>query len=983
MDKTSLGSSILVRTGVRKYLTLLFSDLSESTKLAEQLEAEEYAELLESLHFLYEQKVSKHGGMIVRIQGDGMLAVFGYPSASENDGRRAVDSALEIRDAVKNIRPEGRGQNKITLGVHSGIHSGLVLTTEGDLVRGRLELHGLAPSVAARLANIAQSGAVLVSRQTLGPEADFYEITSKTLIVVKGLLEPLEVIAVTDRSKVRTRFEAAVQRGLTAFSGRKGELAELEAILAYAMQGHPAQVVISASPGVGKTRLAEEFAMRAATLGCEVHRGYCEPFLSAQPLQPFVQMLSRLGAAGTVLEKGKVEFLSPALFSELATVRPQVIIIDDWQWADKGSRQIASTIREIQGRPILLLQTARTFAPDDIGISLAKVINLGPLSDEEVASTIFSLLPHSDPVLTAKIQARAGGNPLFIEELCHAAVHNSTLRSASRASEGVAWVSTLIEARLARLTFAQADLVRLASVIGNVIPYWLIEDVTGLSVHDPIFKELSNQDFVFPDSPLGLLKFKHGIARDVIYESVGLQTRRAMHLRVAEAVVLRGGTTGMEVLYELLAYHFGAGGRHSEALRYAMLAAEKAVAVSALDSAQTLYRAALSALDHLDASKENYDKRMSITMRLSLAGVFDPSREQLIVLNQAIEQAEARGDLEATARAAFWLGYTHYALGESGEAIEHLYRALGDARTVKDEPLVVQIVATLGQAKAAACDYDDALVLLNQAIVDKRKHRKSGRAAVGSAYSLACKAAVLGDQGSFALAYECFDEALDVVQGFSHEVEGSILCWKSGVQLWHGRWTEAGETAELAKKVAERVKSLYVYSMSIALGAYASWKTMPSDESLKLLTDSTAWLEARNRGLFISLNYGWLADSAASLGNGSLVRSYAARALVRNRKKQDCIGQAMAARALAEVMASKGQSGAADKYLRFAFANARKRGAIHETAVTQLCQAQIKLKRGERGEAKQLFEAAQNSFVNLSMAWHENLTKSLVKAMAY
>ena len=99
-------------------------------------------------------------------------------------------------------------------------------------------------------------------------------------------------------------------------------------------------------------------------------------------------------------------------------------------------------------------------------------------------------------------------------------------------------------------------------------------------------------------------------------------------------------------------------------------------------------------------------------------------------------------------------------------------------------------MATLGQARAAACDYDPALAQLDAAITVRRAHRSASRPAIGSAYSLACKALVLADRGSFAEAHACFDEALDALRGGNKVVEGSVLCWRSAVCLWQGRWED-------------------------------------------------------------------------------------------------------------------------------------------------------------------------------------------------
>ncbi|MCI4427703.1 MAG: adenylate/guanylate cyclase domain-containing protein [Burkholderiales bacterium] len=134
--------------GRRRYLTVLFSDLSGSTRLGELMEAESYAETL--LHFrqLCREIIPRHGGRIARIQGDGVLGFFGYPDTREDDGRRATQAALELHAAVSQLSVGGPGKSKEPLTMHSGIHAGLVLLADRDIERGRFEILGDVPKTA-------------------------------------------------------------------------------------------------------------------------------------------------------------------------------------------------------------------------------------------------------------------------------------------------------------------------------------------------------------------------------------------------------------------------------------------------------------------------------------------------------------------------------------------------------------------------------------------------------------------------------------------------------------------------------------------------------------------------------------------------------------------------------------------------------------------------------------------------------------------
>ena len=1011
----------------RRYLTVVFSDLSNSTDLSEGMETEDYADLLSGLRRACQDVIPRHGGTIVQMRGDGILAIFGHPEPGEDDGRRATEAALDLHERIRGLGSQLALPSRAELTLHTGIHSGLVLVEEGDAIAGRFTLTGSAVNIAARLSDLARTDEILVSADTLGAEMHFFETGELQSLRLQGIAEPVAVCRILERVAIGTRFEARAKRGLIPLVDRKAELRSFDQALQETIAGEPRCLAIVGPAGLGKTRLAEEFLHRAVSVDCEVHRGYCESYLSAEPLQPFLQMLrslcglthgisaslaveaferTLLGIDGDLsayrdvllraLSLGsaapKDETRRPvadntiaalrAVFGGLAALGPLVLFIDDWQWADDATRQVLGAIRSLDRCAILVLIATRDYAPADVALSDAQMLQIAPFTAHEARETIVQLLPGQDPFVTENIGDYSGGNPLFIEELCHsvAAGHSIVFenldRRLGRTPGGTAWLSRLIESRVERLSAPDAELVRMAAVIGNVIPLWLLKAISGYGDDDPIIRSLADQDLIFPGERPGTLRFKHGITRDVIYDSVGLRQRRALHLQMAEALRRQGATSAEEEFYESLAYHYGASGEATEAARYAELAGDKAMAASALDRAQLQYRAALTALDTLGQSETTYRRWMSISQSLASACVFDPSRDQLAVLGRAVELAAARDDQPAIAEAERWLGYVYYALGESAAASDHLERALGFAQRVSDDSLTLRIQSALGQASAAACDYDKALALLAGATAGKEGRARSRRPAVGFAYTLACKASVLGDQGRFDEADECFEEALGAVRGADHQVEGSVLSLRSAVWLWQGHWEEARQAATEAQRIAERVKSLYLYTMGLSLGAYAGWVLRQDEASLQTIMDATSWLASRDRGLFISLNYGWLADAMATSGRWQEARRYAAGAVRRGRKR-DRIGEAMAYRAMARASAAGQNRKPAPHYLDLAMETARVRQSLHEVAVTQLYDAEIRLAIADRVAAAALLDQAGAAFQALAMHWHLDQTDRL------
>lgn len=999
--------------GQRRYLTVLFSDLSDSTGLGGRVDAEDYAALLAELRGLYRRVVMKHGGRIARIQGDGMLAIFGYPTAEEDDGRRATEAALELHALVSELDVGQLPAALKPLRLHSGIHAGLVYLSDGDVERGRFEVLGDVPNLAARLSGLAGRGEIVVSVETLGPEASFFSTSKPRLVPLKGLATPMWTYLVEGRAPFHTRFEARAMRGLAPFAGREPEMSRLSAHLEEASTGKPQCVAIRGGPGLGKTRLLQEFLHLPSAVGCTILRGYCESYLSAEPLQPFLQMLRALlgvfpglppdraaAAAEASLAKFQVlgetsrrelmqalslvktpEGQHPAaggtivalteLFAGLAVERPLMLVLDDWQWADDASQRVLDAVRALD-RSIFILAATRDLG-EDLLVGRFTVLNLGPLSLDAAGRTIGHLLPHGDPFFVAEIHRYAGGNPLFIEELCHSAAATGMERLGDSEHNGAAWLNALIESRVTRLPAPQAEIVSAAAVLGNVFPMWLLETITGRGAEDPLVRELAEQDFLYPTEQAAMMRFKHGITRNVVYSTLGLRHRRAMHLRVAGILAERAAQEGQDGAYEALAYHYGAGQKPAEAAKYAELAGDKAMAALALDRARIQYLAALTALDALaPLGQETCLSWCAVAQKLGMVCVYDPLglHQGVGIFEKSVEIARQTGSVEAVARAEYWLGYVCYSRGMTRKAVTHCEAAVHLAERTADSRLAAQVAATLGQALVSASDYGRALPLLDTAIDSKRKSSKAGSSiAVGSAYTLACKGCLLGDKGLFGQAEECFGEAIKLLGSTPHQVASSVRGWISAVYQWQGRWEEARREAEEAARIAEQVHSLQLLAMSRALGGYANWTLTRRPEALQTIRDATSWMEKGNGAFFASLYYGWLVDGLVASGHTKEARRHAARLFLRARQ-HDRLGEAMGARALARAAAQDGDFARADRYLWRSLQSAQARDSPRERAITEFCAAEIAHARGQPQAARMPLASAIHAFEAMRMPWH-------------
>ncbi|TWO71713.1 AAA family ATPase [Caenimonas sedimenti] len=986
--------------GQRRYVTVLFSDVSGSSEHAERLEAEDYSELLAQFRRFAREVIPRHGGSVARLQGDGLLAIFGHLEPREDDGRRATEAALELHDAVAQLRA-GSGPTATTLQLHSGIHAGLVLVIEGDIERGRFDVVGEVPNTASRLCALAATGQILVSEETLGPQAHFFNASTLRRLVIRGRAEPLNVLRIDGRASVERRFDAASRRGVLPFVGRKAALAELLAAAERARRGESPLVVVSGEPGIGKTRLVEEFQRRLEPDAFHVLQGYCESYLGAEPLQPFMQWIR--GALGRQAPLTDDEALSPAaqallggagtrasphpvllvtaiieLIGMLARQHTLVLVLDDWQWADDASRQALETLLARQ-MPVLVIVATRPSKEADPGLADARTLLLQPFDAVDSADAIAAWLPSVEPFVTQEIVRQSGGSPLFIEELCHAAAQGDFHATARRAS--AAWINALVASRLSRLPEAQAEVLRAASVAGNVFPDWLLERMVGEDAAAPLLQALSATDFLVAAGQPGMLRFKHLLTRDAVYGTVHPARRRALHLRVGQVLEEVGNQDAFEWL-EALSYHYDAAGVSDKAAQYAEAAGDKALAAMATDRARVHYLTALRSLDALPQLTRPLKVRWcALAQKLGQACVFDPLdvTEGSLMFERAARLARETGDQNAIARAEYWLGYVNYGRGRPRVSVQHCETALTHALVSEDLKLVAQVEATLGQALASAGRYDRALPLLTRAVESKRQQSRPGSGtAVGSAYTLARIAYTLGDLGRFDEAHATFAEAQRLLGDKEHSVGASVLELVCAVHLWQGRWEEARRAGIEGSEIALRCRSRYLVAMGRALAACGGWALQEDPASLQVLREATQWIEERGGAVSTSLNHGWLLVATVRLGLEQEARQHAVN-LFRRARAEDRHGQAMGCRSLARLAAAHGDVPRALHYLALADRAAAVRDSPRERAVTQLVRAELAPMLGRAADAAPLASSAAEAFESMAMQFHLERARKVLR----
>ena len=281
--------------GERRHVTVMFCDLVDSTGIAAKLDAEEWRDLVGAYLDAASAAVTEMGGKVAKKLGDGLMALFGYPVAQENDAERAVRAALAIQRALAELNRKNEGTGKPALAARIAIDSGPVV------VDATGEIFGDVPNIAARAQALAEPGAVVVTARVQRQVAGLFVAEERGSHELKGVPEPVTLFRIVRASGGGRR---AGQRHLTPLVGRDEEIAMLMRRWERARQGDGQLVLIVGEPGLGKSRLIEEFHARLRDTPHTWVEWSCSQLLQNTPLHPVTEWgRQRFGGADVPAEQ--------------------------------------------------------------------------------------------------------------------------------------------------------------------------------------------------------------------------------------------------------------------------------------------------------------------------------------------------------------------------------------------------------------------------------------------------------------------------------------------------------------------------------------------------------------------------------------------------------------------------------------------------------------------------------------------------------
>ena len=666
--------------GERKQVTVLFADLKGSMELLANRDPEEARKLLDPVLEHMMEAVHRYEGTVNQVMGDGIMALFGAPLAHEDHAVRACHAALRMQDSVKRYAEEVLHSLGVSIRIRVGLNSGEVVVRAIDS-----DLHvdytaiGQTTHVAARMEQIADSGATLLTAQTLALVEGLVEVKPLGSVPVKGLSRPVEVYQLTGVGAAGSRLQILAARGLTKFVGRTAETAELDEALGLARRGRGQVVAVVGEPGIGKSRLCWEFTHSHRTEGAFVVKAASVSYGKATVYLPVIALVKAYfqiegrDDAGTIRGKvtGKLRALDRALEPSLPALlalldvpiedaawarldpphrrertleavtrlllresqgQPVVVLVEDLHWIDGETQALLDVL--VESLPLARLLLLVTYRPEYqdgwSGRTYYRQIRLDPLrapSAEEVLAALLGVDPGLKPLKQLLIE-RTEGNPFFLEESVQTLVETRALEGPrgayrlTRAPERLeipATIQAMLAARIDRLRPDDKRLLHAASVIGKEIPFALLEAVASTPDAElrSSLARLQAANFLYETRLFPDLEytFKHALTHDVVYQSLLKSARRYYHQRIAEVVVAQF-PEHVETQPELLAHHYTEAGRSAEAVPYWLRAGQRAIERSANVEAVSHLTKGLAALDSVPEGPARIQHELTLQLAL-------------------------------------------------------------------------------------------------------------------------------------------------------------------------------------------------------------------------------------------------------------------------------------------------------------------------------------------------------------------------------
>ena len=718
-------------TAERRLVSVLFADLVGFTTLSESRDAEEVRELLSRYFDSCRRLIELYGGTVEKFIGDAVMAVWGTPTATEDDAERAVRAALDLVTAVSALGEElGAESLKARAGVLTGEAAVTVGATGQGMVAGDLV------NTASRVQSVAEPGSVFVgeaTRRSAEQTIVFEEAGSFELKGKEGETPLWRALRV-----VSGRQGSLKSQGLEApFVGRDRELRQIKELFHIsADEKRPQLVSVTGIAGIGKSRLSWEFYKYFDGIEQIVywHRGRClaygegvtywaladmvrmrcgiaeddDPETASQKLRATLdehlldaddrtyvepRLAQLLGLGDHEVRERQDLFGAWRLFFErLSDVYPTVLAFEDMQWADSSLLDFIEYLLEwSRSSPIFVITLARPELVErrptwGAGHRNFTSLYLEPLAEPAMHDLLAGLVPGLPSALRDQILARAEGIPLYAVETVRMLLDRGLLAEDGASYRVVGEVESLAipetlqalaAARLDSLSPDERRVVQDAAVLGKTFTLSGLSSLTNLAREElePMLGGLVRKELLGlqadPRSPEhGQYGFLQDLIRQVAYDTLAKRDRRDKHLAAAEH--LAGSITEEEVAevvasHLVEAYRLDPDAGDAPQLRDR---ARRALLVGA-ERAAALGAAGEAArffAQAADLTASPSDQAVALRRAGEMLHQTGRTAEARTAFERAHALHEGEGERHAVARAAAWLGYVEMTSGRSEQA---------------------------------------------------------------------------------------------------------------------------------------------------------------------------------------------------------------------------------------------------------------------------------------------------------------------------
>jgi class 3 adenylate cyclase/tetratricopeptide (TPR) repeat protein len=652
--------------GERRTVTMLFCDVKGSTAMAESLDPEHWAEIMNGAFERLIAPVYRYEGTLARLMGDAIFAFFGAPIAHEDDPQRAVWAGLDIVAGIAAYREQVRVEHALDLDVRVGINTGPVMVGQvGSDLRLEYTAMGDAVNVAARMEQTAEPGTVQITAETHWLVEPLFDVEARGEIEVKGKADPVAAYRVVGR-----KAEPGPTRGMrgSPLIGRDRELEELRNAVEDTQAGKGRIVSLIGEAGMGKSRLIEEVRAEwtrrrpidPSRPGSRIHRIWetwqCVSYDATRPYAQYRRMLAHIAGIddtdppdvvrtklAATIEPGAEAWLEPhmrvwrslfgvtepreeALEGEAfrnsimqlvpAATRafgadePRLLVFEDLHWCDEASMEVLiETAKLVDDLPCLFLFAYR---PDREAPSWR--LKQWLETEYPHRSTELALAPLSDDESGRLIEALVPNeNSSVRAQILQRTDGNPLFMEEVAAAllerhDDLAIPTTLqalFTARLDALDERPRHTLQLASVIGRSFSEPVLRAVSGDEDLSTSLRTLERLGLIGENArtPEREYAFRHSLTQDATYSTILLRRRRELHRRVGE-VFEELYANRIEEFAPLLAQHFREAGDDERTLRYETSAADAASRLYAHAEAATHFTAAIDAARRLGRHEE-------------------------------------------------------------------------------------------------------------------------------------------------------------------------------------------------------------------------------------------------------------------------------------------------------------------------------------------------------------------------------------------